>query len=158
MGTVALLLGLTLGNTPAVSDTAFIDQYGETDRVSAYRGKTVVVMVVSARRLREIRAWEEALRERFEGLTYLRVADVDETRRPGRDDVAAKLAKRVPEGVAILIDIDRRWVQELQLDTSHTNVLVFDEEGAVRAHVQGKHRREREDEIGAAIDALRQTP
>lgn len=158
ISSLALLTSLAVGHLPAVADTPFVDQHGATDRLSAHRGHTVVAFVVSARRLREVEAWEVALRDRFDDLTFLRVADVDEDREVSHADVAAKLLKRVPEDVSILIDVRRRWYQELQLDTSHTNVLVFDEDGALYRAFHGKRNDERLRQVVAAIDTLRSNP
>jgi hypothetical protein len=155
---IVLLAGLSLGHVPAVADTPFVDQHGRVDRVSAHREHVVIAMVVSARRLREIRAWEKSLRGHYDDLHYIRIADVNETRAPSRSAVAEKLRKRVPEDVSILIDVDRRWFQELQLDTDHTNLLVFDGTGALRAMVRGKHSAARRDELFEAIDAVRARP
>ena len=75
-----------------------------------------------------------------------------------REQVADKLDKRVPEEVPILIDIERRWARELELDTERPNVLLFDREGRFVAAFHGRAEPELLDEIHAVLDELTGTP
>lgn len=122
-----------------VSTITLRDQYGHEDTLEAHRGNVTVVMVVAARRLRNIKPWERELRERFDRLHYVRIADVPEDSPATEDEVAAKLRERVPDGVPVLIDLERRWAKALDLDTSRPNILVVDASGRAVALVRGRH-------------------
>lgn len=123
----------------AVSGLRLRDQYGVEDSLDAHRGRTVVVIVVDAKRLRTVKAWERELRERFDSLDYLRVAVVPADPPTTWERVADKLREQVPEGVPVLIDLDRRWATELELDTSRPNLLVVDAGGRLAASFAGRH-------------------
>lgn len=105
------------------------DQYGERDSLARHRGDVVVVMVVNAKRLRNIRPCEQQLRERFEDIHFLRIADVPEDSPATHESVAARLSQHVPEGVSVSIDLDRVWATELGLDTGRPNLLIIDRDG-----------------------------
>jgi hypothetical protein len=105
------------------------DQFGRLDSVAAHRGKAVVALVVTARRLRALKGWELDLRRRFEDLRFLRVVDVPEEPPVAYEDVARKLRDRVPQEVSVLIDLGRTWAAAYGLDTQEVNVLLFDEAG-----------------------------
>lgn len=122
---------------PAAADLELRDQHGEAGRLADFRGEPVVAFVVTARRLRNTRAWEEALRERHDDLRTVRIADLPADSPASYEDVAAKLRKRVPDEVPVWIDLDRVWARELALDTGRPNVLVFDRGGVPIAHVRG---------------------
>ena len=128
-----LLVTVTLGQIPAVADIALMDQHGVSDRLAAHRDHVVVVMVVTGKRLRNLKAWEKELRESYPEVHFLRIADIPEEPPVTREQVAEKLAKRVPEDISILIDIERRWAGEMKLDTGRPNLLLFDEEGKLAA-------------------------
>ena len=121
----------------AVSDLRLRDQYGQQDSLAEHRGNVVVVMVVTAKRLRNIKPWERHLRERVEGVHYLRVADVPADSKADHDSVAARLRERVPEGVPVLIDIERVWAKELELDTARPSVLIIDRDGRLTSSSGG---------------------
>ena len=70
-----LLVALGPGEVPAVAGEALLDQHGASDSLEAHRGETVVVLVVTARRLRNLKPWERDLREAYEDLVFLRVYD-----------------------------------------------------------------------------------
>lgn len=122
----------------ALAAVSIRDQRGREDSLGAHRGRPVVAFVVTAKRLRSIRAWEEALRARYDVPTYLHVADVPESPPAKYESVASKLRGRVPEEVSILIDMERTWAKTLALDTAETNALVFDGAGALAGQVRGK--------------------
>lgn len=122
----------------AVSGVQLRDQYGQQGSLAEHRGHVVVVMVVTTKRLRNIKPWEKELRGRFEGIHYLRVADVPEGSRATYDRVAAKLVERVPDDVPVLIDVDGVWATELQLDTSRPNLLIVDADGHLVTTYRGR--------------------
>lgn len=144
---VLLLTVLMLGNIgldqsadlSEFSQLKLRDQYGVEDSLAAHRGQVVVVMVVTAKRLRNIRPWERDLREHFENIEYLRIADVPSDSPATYESVARKLLERVPDGVSVLIDLDRRWATTLGLDTSRPNILVIDVEGELVSAHRGLH-------------------
>ena len=123
----------------AVEALALRDQYGTEDMLRAHRGRVVVVMVVDAKRLRTLKAWERDLRDRFEDLDYLRIAQVPAESRATPERVASKLLDQVPDGVSVLIDMESRWGTELRLDTSRPNLIIVDGSGRVRATYAGRH-------------------
>jgi hypothetical protein len=95
----ALLLALMLGailpsetrDIGPLADLRLLDQYGREDSLRAHRGQVVLVTVVHAKRLRKLQSWEKALRERLEGVHYMRVADVPADPPVTQEDVAEKL-------------------------------------------------------------------
>jgi hypothetical protein len=116
------------------------DQYGAEDALARHRGRVVVVMVVTAKRLRNIRPWERDLREHFDDeIDYLRITDVPEDSPATQERIAAKLVDRVPDGVSVLIDVERRWATALALDTSRPNILVIDGDGVLVSAYHGRH-------------------
>jgi hypothetical protein len=155
----AILLAVaSVGSAPRVAELPLPDQYGEEDSLAAYRGEVAVVIVVTARRLRNVRAWEEELRGRYEAVRFLRITDVPEDSPASLDDVARKLRKRVPEGVRVLIDLHRAWATELHLETGRPNVLVFDRQGRLNLSVRGLAEPSLLDQVAGAIDALEAGP
>jgi hypothetical protein len=153
-----LLGALTVGQTPAVAELDLLDQHGVADRLADHSNRIVVVMVVTARRLRNLKGLERDLHERYEDLKFIRIADVPDDPPVTREEVADKLNKRVPEEVPILIDIERRWARELELDTERPNVLLFDRDGRFVAAFRGRAEPELLDEIHAALDELTGRP
>jgi hypothetical protein len=111
-------------------------------------------MVVTVRRLRNLKAWETELLERREGIDFLRIADIPADPPTTRERVARKLSSRVPDEVSILIDLDRRWAREMNLDTGRPNLLLFDREGELAATFRGRMEPELLEEVLAAIDRL----
>jgi hypothetical protein len=101
----------------------------------------VLVTVVHAKRLRKLKSWERALRERLDEVHYLRIADVPTDPPVTHEEVAEKLRKRVPEEVSILIDLERRWARALELDTSQPNLLIFDRSGRLVSSYRGGRNR-----------------
>jgi hypothetical protein len=154
-----LLAALAPGQVPAVAELELTDQYGRADSLSAHREQVTVVFVVTARRLRNIKAWESGLRERFEDAVELvRIADVpDSDPPPTHDRVAAKLRKRVPPEVPILIDIERHFARGMELDTDRPNLLIFDARGRFAAGFHGRHDPELFEQVCDAIEAARES-
>jgi hypothetical protein len=157
-----LLLALTLSatlpaDTPDVRPLAGLklrDQYGRQDSLEAHRGQVVLVTVVHAKRLRKLKSWEKALRERLEEVHYLRIADVPTDPPVNYEDVAEKLRKRVPEEVSILIDLEGRWAEALDLDTSQPNLLIFDRSGRLVSSYRGGRDRFLEAYVSRDLEKL----
>ena len=155
----ALLGVLTLvGPAPRASELVLMDQFGEVGQVAMHKGDVVVVIVVTARRLRTVKPWEQALLERYGDLQTVLVADVPDEPPSSYERVAAKLVQRVPEGVRVLIDLDRVWASELSLDTSRPNLLLLDPEGRLVTSHAGRWSPEGGRELFAAIDHLVDRP
>jgi hypothetical protein len=153
-----LLVGLLLGIPMELSELGLPDQHGNQDSLAAHRGNVVVAMVVTARRLRNLKGWERDLRARFEEVDFVRVADVPEDPPVTYRDVADKLATRVPEEVAVLIDIDRRWSSALDLDTGRPNLLLIDADGRLVASFRGRAEPALVDEVASRIEELLRDP
>jgi len=133
------------------------DQYGRGDSLVAHRGKPQVVFVVSAARLRRLKDWEVELDRRLEGVAFLRVADVPPE--PGQppprfEEVAKALRKRVPEEVSVLIDLERRFARDLELDTREVNVLLFDAAGGWVGHLRGRPTPGNLDQVTTRLESL----
>jgi len=58
----------------------------------------------------------------------------------------------------VLIDIERRWARDLQLDTSRPNLLLFDRHGKIVARERGRAERELVDAFAAKIRELASAP
>ena len=156
-----LLLGLIGAPFPeaatgAAATAVLRDQFGRSDSLTAHAGQPQVVFVVSAQRLRRLKQWEVELDRRLDGVGFLRIADVpaEAGKPPTFDDVASKLRKRVPQTVRVLVDTERHWAGALGLDTREVNVLAFDANARVVAHVRGGPRAETIGPIESALLAL----
>ena len=134
--TVALLAGPTAG-IDAVRTVELTDQYGTTDSLAGHRGHVVVVMVVTAKTRRNIKPWERELRNRVDHVHIIRVTDVPSDSKATEDSVTATLLQRVPEGISVLIDMDRVWATALDLDTDRPNLLLIDPDGRLVTTVRG---------------------
>jgi len=124
----------------AVDLPKLVDQFGGPVSLDA-AGRVQVAIVVSAKKLRRIKPWEKALRDEFPDLSIVRVADVPTTTPTNYNRVAATLRKRLPEDVAVGIDLDGQWAAALGLDTSIPNVLVFDASGQLTHQQSGMFRK-----------------
>jgi SpoVK/Ycf46/Vps4 family AAA+-type ATPase len=114
------------------------DQHGRLGGFEPAARQTTVVFVVSAARLKRLREWEASLRKRFEGLRFVRVADVPPSRPPARyEDVAKRLRQHVPPEVSVLVDVDRVWATGFGLDSRQVNLLVFDGTGHLAGQLAG---------------------
>jgi len=141
------------------SSVTLADQYGRRDRLEVYSGEAVVVIVVSAQRLRKLKKWEIAIRERYPSLRIVRIADVEaDDPPPTYEAVAERLRERVPEEISVWIDMDRVWETEFNLDTSMPNLLVLDADGSVRGTVRGRFSPESFAELSRTLDDLRVVP
>lgn len=136
-----VVASLTVTDTSAavdgISGLRLQDQYGEHHSLAEHNGHVTVVMVVTVKRLRNIKPWERSLREQFDDIRYLRIADVPEDSRATYASVAAKLGERVPEGVPVAIDMERAWANQLGLDTDRPNLLIFDRDGRLVTTFRG---------------------
>jgi hypothetical protein len=141
-----------------LADTRLPDQLGGSDSLAAHRGAPVLLVVVDARRLGTVRAWERALSGRYPGLDVVTVADVNEQRPPTLERVSEVLAGRVPVDVRVLIDMERRFATTLGLDTSAPNLIVVDPAGAVVATFHGRHEPGLEGRVVEALAAAGVTP
>ena len=131
------------------------DQNGRPGGFEPAGRQPTVVFVVSAARLRRLKAWETSLRQRFEGLRFVRVADVPPSRPPARyDDVARRLREHVPRDVSVLIDVDRFWATGFEIDTREVNLLVFDEQGAFAGQLSGGPTPERLARVVALVGPI----
>jgi hypothetical protein len=155
----AFLTSLLLtGQTPVSSTLEFKDQAGQTRRVTASNGSPTLVIIVTARRLRTVRPWQRAVLERWEDLQAVLIADVPSTPPPDYERVAKKLSQRVPEGVSVLIDIDRVWASEFDLDTSKPQLLVLDIDGELIYSLSGRWKPELEGELFSVLEPLMEEP
>lgn len=127
------------------------DQFGNDDSLLRQRGRPVVAVVVSVRRLSMIERWERDLSARVPGIRFLNVADLPDDVPVDIERTAATLRKRVPDGVAVLMDPDRAWASSYALDTSLPNLLVFDAESRLLARFRGRWSAELAAEVAAAV-------
>jgi hypothetical protein len=131
------------------------DQHGRPAGFEPSAGQPTVVFVVSAARLKRLRDWEAGLRRRFEGLRFLRVADVPPSRPPARyEEVAGRLRKHVPREVSVLVDMERVWATGFEIDTGQVNLLVFDATGRLAGRLAGGPTPQRLAQAAELIAAL----
>jgi hypothetical protein len=133
------------------------DQFGATGSLQDHLGSVQVVIVVSAKRLRRIKRWEQAIRKHYATLPLLRVADIPRTAPVEYDTVAAKLRKRLPDDVNVLIDLEGHWSKEYGLDTGVPNLLVFDPAGELAARHAGKYKSTGFEALRIDLDRLLQS-
>jgi glucose/arabinose dehydrogenase len=139
-----------------VPDTDFAglelrDQFGNTNSLLRQRGSAVVAVVVSVRRLALIERWERDLSQRVPGIRFLNIADLPDDVPVDAERTAATLRKRVPDGVPVLMDPDRRWATSYALDTELPNLLVFDAEGRLLARFRGRWNDKLAAEVAARV-------
>ncbi len=103
--------------------TPLADQYGVP--VTVDPEAVQVAIVVTAKRLRRLKAWERALAKHYPEVAVVRIADVPRTAPTEREAVAEKLRRRLPPEVNVGIDLEGEWAQQLDLDVSRPTVLVF---------------------------------
>lgn len=130
------------------------DQQGRLDSVAAHRDRVTVVMVVTARRLRNLKDWQKELQRRFDGVDFVLIADVPADPPVTYDRVVEKLGRRIPEEVSVLIDLERRWATGLGLDTERPNLLLFDRGGRLAASFRGRSESALVEEVSRALAAL----
>ena len=139
---------------PTAATLELPDQLGGSDSVAAHRGQVAVAMVVTARRLRNLKGWQRELQERFDDVDFVLIADVPADPPVTWEQVAKKLAQRVPDEVPVLIDLERRWATELELDTERPNLLLFDREGRLASRFRGRKEEALVEEVGRALAEL----
>jgi hypothetical protein len=138
----------------AVAALELRDQDGQPDSLLARRGRPALVVVVGVRRLPMIEAWERDLEGRVPGSVFLNVADPPAGARVDPTRIAATLRKRVPQGVRVLVDVERRWATVFGLDTALPNLLLFDADGRLVARHRGRCAEPLASEVRAAWVAL----
>lgn len=142
------------------TDTATLmlrDQFGHSGGLADVDGLQVAI-VVSAKRLRRIKPWEEAIRRIDTDVPVIRVADVLQSPPAAYDAVAEKFRKRLPADLPVLIDLDGVWTQTFHLDTSVPNVLIFDGTGALVATHAGMYRKDDFNALAADLSGLPAEP
>lgn len=137
--------------TAAAAPPALPDQLGAEHGVADFAGETLLVIVVTARKAKHIGRWEQALRDDYPELRSLRVADVPDDPNADFEQVAAKLRKRVPENVSILIDMENQWARAYELDTEEPCLLLLDAEHNLITTFRGRAKRNRVQEVKAAL-------
>ena len=144
-----LLSGLLLtgGLVAHAAPAALPDQNDQLLSLADYPNQTVLAIVVSGRKLRHIKKWEEGIRKVYPQLTSVRVADITDDPRPSQEQVAEKLRKRAPADVRIIIDMENLWATEYELDTSEPCLLLFDDNGQVIAQFRGRANKDRLNEV-----------
>lgn len=140
---LAALISLASAGGSASADpmVELMDQFGEARSLAQHLGEVQLAIVVTAKRLRRLKPWEREIRERYPELALLRVADVPRTSPTEFPRVAEKLRKRLPDDVAVLIDLEGNWASYFDLDVSVPNVLIFDREGALISAHAGMYKK-----------------
>ena len=144
-GLLLCLSGAALAVDP--SSLSLTDQYGQPGGLRTDLGGLQVAIVVSAKRLRRLKPWEQAIREIDADVPLVRVADVPRTAPTEFDAVAEKLRKRLPPEVNVLIDLEGVWASAYELDPNVPNVLIFDGTGALLSVHSGIFKAAFEDEL-----------
>jgi hypothetical protein len=135
-----------------VADLTLMDQFGATDGLIDNGDSIQLAIVVSAKRLRRIKPWEQAIRNYDAGLRLVRVADVPRTAPTEYEHVAETLRKRLPEDVNVLIDLKGVWATRFGLDASVPNILIFDGAGTLLACHAGMYRKGLFEAVRADLD------
>ncbi len=138
-----------------LAEREWTDQFGGRGGLLPHRGEPVVVVVVDARRLAQVRRWEQQLLTRFPDLRLVTIADMNERKPPELARVQAVLARRVPREVVVLIDIERLWARTLSLDTAVPNLLLVDRSGRIVERIRGRWNAAEGERVLAAVAALR---
>lgn len=129
----------------------FHDQFGRATSLAGERGAPLIVVVVSVRRLAMIEPWERDLHERAPDIRFLNVADLPDDAPVDLERTAATLRKRVPPGVAVLMDPARQWATTFALDTAVPNLLIFDAGGQLTARFRGRWTAELAGQVADAV-------
>jgi hypothetical protein len=133
------LLSQSATSLAGLQDIQLRDQNGDPDTLAAHRGRVVVVMVVDAKRLRNLRPWARELRERFDEIETMLIAEVPADPPTTYERVVGKLSERIPDDVSVLIDMERLWATTLDLETSRPNLLLVDRNGSLVASYFGSY-------------------
>lgn len=134
-----------------IASQEFRDQFGHTNSLASQRGAPVIAVIVSVKRLTMIEPWERELTERVPGIRFLNVADLPADAPVDLERTAATLRKRVPPGVAVLMDPARQWATIFALDTTLPNLLVFDARGQLTARFRGRWTAELAAQVADAV-------
>ena len=140
---------------PEPGQLALIDQFGERGGLATDADGLQVAIVVSAKRLRRLKPWEQAIRQIDAEVPIVRVADVPRTAPTEYESVAEKLRKRLPEDVNVLVDLEGIWAAAYALDVNVPNVLIFDGSGALLAVHSGMYKKAYADAL--KVDLLEQS-
>ncbi len=149
----ALLVAAGAGMATDTAALTLRDQFGQTGGLADDVDGLQVAIVVSAKRLRRIKPWEQAIRQIDAEVPVIRVADVPRTPPADYDAVADKLKKRLPEDLPVLIDLDGVWMETFGLDTSVPNILIFDGTGKLRSTLTGMYRNDQFDALESDLVA-----
>ena len=133
------LLSQSPTSLAGLRDVQLRDQYGKPDTLAAHRGRVVVVMVVDAKRLRNLRPWARELREHFDDIDTMLIAEVPADPPTTYERVVEKLGERIPDDVSVLIDMESRWAENLDLDSSRPTLLLVDRSGNLVASYFGSY-------------------
>ena len=145
------MAGLVSARTVDVKSLDLRDQYGESGGLRTDGDGLQIAIVVSAKRLRRLKPWEQAIRRIDENVPLIRVADVPRTAPTEYEAVAAKLQKRLPEDLHVLIDLEGVWAETFDLDPGVPNVLIFDGSGTLLARHSGMYRTRHESLLEADL-------
>ena len=130
---------------------SLIDQFGETGGLATNAEGLQVAIVVSAKRLRRLKPWEQAIREIDTVVPIVRVADVPRSAPTEYESVAEKLRKRLPPDVNVLVDLEGVWAATYALDVNVPNVLIFDGAGTLLAVHSGMFKKSYVDALTADL-------
>lgn len=156
---LAALSAVLLAAAVSPADSLLLrDQRGREDGLASHRGHPTVALVVTAGKLRAVKGWEVALRQRCPDAHFLRVADVPRDPPTTHEDVARKLAGRVPAEVSILIDLEGAFASALALPVAEVAAVVFDGGGRETARISGRKTDGRIAEVERALRALGACP
>jgi hypothetical protein len=142
---VAVLLAVAGASSVSAAEPAaltLMDQFGQRGGLADDVDGLQVVIVVSAKRLRRIKPWEEAIRQIDADVPVIRVADVPRSPPAEYDAVADKFRKRLPKDLPVLIDLNGVWAESLGLDTDVPNVLIFDGSGTLLGRHAGMYAKD----------------
>ena len=134
-------LAFTGGSVCADPMVELKNQFGEASSLAQHLGEVQLAIVVTAKRLRRLKPWEREIRERYPDLALLRVADVPRSSPTEFARVAEKLRKRLPDDVAVLIDLEGNWAGYFDLDVNVPNILIFDREGELISVHAGMYKK-----------------
>jgi hypothetical protein len=139
---------------PPIANQEFRDQFGHTSSLANQRGTPAIVVIVTVARLAMIEPWERDLHERVPEVRFMNVADLPSGVPVDLDRTAATLRKRVPPGVAVLMDPARQWATTYGLDTALPNLLLFDAGGQLTGRFRGRWTADLGAQVAAAIAAV----
>ncbi|MEM8765839.1 MAG: hypothetical protein AAGE43_00215 [Pseudomonadota bacterium] len=152
-------LGATALQAAGVADApvGLKDQFGAVGGLATESVARQVAIVVSAKRLRRLKAWETALREIDAEVSIVRVADVPRTAPTEYERVAETLRKRLPPDVPVLIDLEGVWAATFELDVSVPTVLIFAADGSLQGRHAGMFRKSDFEALAADFQTEAQT-